>query len=101
MWSGDCSEVANWAETFIIVAVIASWPRREGVTEHGQPARGFGGGGLVLQDIPVLSEQAILDADDVDGDPVGRQPGIGEPTVQHHVVAVGDGQRVLVAHLRW
>jgi hypothetical protein len=72
----------------LIVAGTASGPCREAVAEHGQPALGLLGGGLVLQDIPVFGEQAVLHAHDVHGDPVGRQPGVGEPAVQHHVVAL-------------
>jgi hypothetical protein len=52
------------------------------VAEHRQPADGLGRGRLVLKHVPVLSELAVLDADDVGGDP-GRGPAMaGEPAMR-------------------
>src|SRR3981081_2258384 len=53
----------------------------------------------VLDDVPVLSEQTIFDPYDVCHNPVRGVPDIPESTVQHHVIAVGGDQRVLVAHV--
>jgi hypothetical protein len=72
---------------------------REGVAEHGQPAFGLLGGGLVLDDIPVFGQQTAFHVDDVRSDHVDRQPGAGESAVGDHVVAVGDYHRVLVAQV--
>ena len=41
---------------------------------------------FVLNDIPVLDENAILQADDVRCDPIHRQSDIGEPAVNDDVV---------------
>jgi hypothetical protein len=65
----------------------------------GQPALRLIGGGFVLDDIPVLSEQSIFDPYDVRHNPVRGLPDIPESTVQHHVIAAGGDQRVLVAHV--
>ena len=69
----------------------------EAVAEHRQPADGLGLGRLVLQDVPVLGELAVLDADDVGGDPGRGAPIAGEPAMRDHVVALGHDELVLVA----
>jgi hypothetical protein len=83
------------------------WPRRaiersagEAVAEHRQPAQGFGLCRFVLEDVPVLGELAVFEADDVDGDPGGRAPDARETAVGDDVVAFGDDQLVLVAQRR-
>src|SRR6202011_3864181 len=55
-------------------ASTVSCPCWEGLAEHGQPTHGFLGGGLVLQDIPMLGEQTVFEPDDV-----GRYPIRGLP----------------------
>jgi hypothetical protein len=44
----------------------------EAVAEHRQPAGRLGLGRLVLKHVPVLDELAVLESDDVGGDPGGR-----------------------------
>ena len=65
----------------------------------GNPLTDSSACGLVLQDIPVLGEQTVFEPDDVGRYPVGGLPDVGESAVQHHIVAVGDDQPVLVAHV--
>jgi hypothetical protein len=50
---------------------------------------------FVLHDVPVLREAPAVDAEDVDDDP-GRPPTSAEASVNHRVVALGDGQRTFV-----
>ena len=45
----------------------------------------------------MLCELAVLDADDVGRNPGDGPSAAGEPAVEHHVVALGDGELVLVA----
>src|SRR5246127_2970816 len=71
----------------------------EGVAEHGQPALGLFGGGFVLDDIPVISEHTVFNPYDVCHYPVGGLADVPESTVQHHVIAIGGDQRVLVVHV--
>src|SRR5690242_1474496 len=61
---------------------ISSSARREGVAEHGQPAKGLGLGGLVLQHIPVFDQQAPVQAHDVGRYPVGQVSATRESAVQ-------------------
>jgi hypothetical protein len=46
----------------------------EAVAEHRKPAHGFGLRRFVLEDVPVLGELAVFEADDIGGDPGGRRP---------------------------
>ena len=50
----------------------ASSSSGETIAEHRQAALGLGASGFVLEDVPVLGEPSVLDADDVGGDPCGR-----------------------------
>jgi hypothetical protein len=54
-----------------------------------------------LQHVPVFGQHAVLDPDDVGGDPVGLIAAAGESAVQDHVVTVGDDELVFVAQLGW
>jgi hypothetical protein len=41
----------------------------EAIAKHRQAALGFGFGRLVLQDVPVFGKAAVLDPDNIRGDP--------------------------------
>src|SRR5271163_2611201 len=62
----------------------------EAIAEHRQAADGLGLRRLVLDDVPVFGELAVLEADDIGGDPRRREAVAGEPAVCDHPVAVGD-----------
>jgi hypothetical protein len=42
------------------------------ITRHRQAARRFGFGHFILQNIPAFSEAAVLDPDNIRGDPGNR-----------------------------
>src|SRR5580700_7274990 len=67
------------------------------VSEHGQAADGGFLCRLVLNDVPVFSQLGVLEAHDVHNDPVHRPAHAAKPAVEQHVVAIGDGEPVLVA----
>jgi hypothetical protein len=58
------------------------------VGEHRQAAHRVGLADLVLNDVPVLSQKAILDPEDIGDDPVSGLTVAGEATVEDDVVAV-------------
>ena len=60
---------------------------RKRVAEHRAPALGLLFGGLVLNDVPVLDKNSVLQANDVRCDPVHRKANIGEPAMKDDVVA--------------
>jgi hypothetical protein len=64
--------------------------RGKTVAEHRQPANGLGLGRLILEDVPVLGELAILDADNVGRDPCGGTAGTGEAPTRDHKIALSD-----------
>ena len=74
---GDKADIARTLCP-LILRLPASCPLQksvgEPVAEHRQPADGLGLGRLVLKHVPMLSEFAILDADDVSGDQAARRP---------------------------
>ena len=47
----------------------------------------------------MLGQLAVLEAHDIDHDPVRRQAYVAEPAVEKHVFAIGDGKPVLVAEI--
>ncbi len=49
----------------------------------------------------MFGQHAVLDPDDVGGDPVGLIATAGESTVQDDVVTVGDDELVFVTQLGW
>src|SRR5256885_12960708 len=59
---------------------------RKCVAEHRVSAFGLLLSRLVLNDIPVLDQHAILDANDVCRDPVHRRAKAGESTVNYHEI---------------
>ena len=73
-----------------------SLDRRSGVkriSEHGQTALGLFLSRLVLNNVPVLGEQAILHPNDVGDDPGNGETTTGEATVHQDPVAVNDDGR--------
>ena len=69
---------------------------RKLVSEHGKAAAGCFFFHLVLDDVPVLGQFAILKAHDIRHDPVHRQTDTAKPAVKQHVVAIGDHHPILV-----
>src|SRR5580698_14062 len=74
---------------------------REAIAKHGKAADGFFPSGFVLQYIPVLSQKAVLESDNV-----GRNPGRGpshprEPAMRDHVVAFCDDELVFITQGIW
>src|SRR5260370_30471705 len=65
-------------------ASTVSYPCWEGLAEHGQPTHGVLGGGLVLQDIPMLGEQTVFEPDDVGRYPIGGFPDAGDSALHNH-----------------
>src|SRR5262245_48899569 len=57
-------------------------------------------GRLVLDDVPVLDESSVLDAEDVRRDPVRRRPEPREPAVDDDEVTVGRDHPRLVLERR-
>src|ERR1700749_5143236 len=49
----------------------------------------------------MLSEQAILDAQNINHDPIHRPPDPGDPAVEHDIIAIGPDQRIFVLQLLW
>src|ERR1700733_570732 len=60
----------------------------EAIAEHRQSANRFSLGRFVLKDVPVLGELAVLDADDVSGN-----PGRGAAVAREATVGVRSRQR--------
>src|ERR1700733_9517854 len=69
----------------------------EAIAEHRQSANRFSLGRFVLKDVPVLGELAVLDADDVSGNPGCGAAVAGEATMGDDEIAVGQDQLVFVA----
>src|SRR6185295_2207548 len=67
-------------------------------SEHRVSALGLLLRRFVLDDVPVLGKAAAFEAYDVDDDPCRGLADAGEPPMEQHVVAVGNGERILVAH---
>src|SRR2546430_12099440 len=68
----------------------------EVIAKHRQAALRFGFGRLILQNIPVLGEAAVLDPDNVRGDP-GNRPAIScETSMDNDVVVLRDDELMFV-----
>ena len=91
-----CAPVTARAHT----VAAASWSGWKALAEHRQARHGFGLRRLVLEDVPVLGELAVLDADDVSGDPRRQAAVAGEATVSDDEIALGYDQLVFVAQRR-
>src|SRR6516225_7443725 len=70
---------------------------REVVAEHWKTAQRLLPRGLVLNDVPVLREDAVLDAHDVGDDPRCRQAVTGKPPVENDEITSRRRNVVLVA----
>src|SRR6266436_5804728 len=66
------------------------------IAEHGQPAPRLLAGGLILDHVPVLRQQSVLDANNVEHDPFRGQAKATKPAMQHHHVALRHDQTVLI-----
>jgi hypothetical protein len=60
------------------------------VAEHGIPAFGLLFAGLVLDDIPMLHKDAVLQAENVGRDPVHPRAESGKPAMHDHEIPVGN-----------
>src|SRR5713101_4751407 len=78
------------------------FPRLGGklVAEHGQPAHRRGPCRLVLEHIPVLRQESVLDPQDVARDPVRGSAVAGESPVRDDIVPFGHDQVRLVPKRR-
>src|SRR3989454_6378783 len=71
------------------------------VAEHRISAFGLLTCRLVLNDIPVLDQHAIFDANDVCRDPVHRRAKAGESTVNYHQITFShDYSRLILQRVR-
>ena len=68
--------------------------------EHRQTALRLGFGRFVLQNIPVLREHVIGDADDIGSDPIPRPSGVGKAAMDNYVIAFGNDRARLVLERR-
>src|SRR6516225_8053281 len=67
------------------------------IAEHGQTAKGFRAGRLVLEDVPVLGELAVLETHDVGGDPGLRTTVSRKAAMGYDVVALGEDHVIFVS----
>src|ERR1700675_900877 len=67
------------------------------LAEHRQSADRLGPGRLVLQNVPMFGELAVLETDDIGGNPGGWTAIAGKASVRNDIVALGHDQLVLVA----
>src|SRR5882762_9283167 len=56
---------------------------------------------LVLNNIPVLDQNSVLDANDVRRDPVRRRAKAGETTVNYHEITLGHDYSRLILQRGW
>src|SRR6202051_4146560 len=75
---------------------VAGRSDRKTITEHRQPADRLRFSRLVLQDIPMFSELAVLKTHDIGSDPGCRTALAGEASVRNDIVAFGHDKLVLV-----
>jgi hypothetical protein len=57
--------------------------------------------GLILNDVPLLDENSVLQANDVRCDPVNRKANIGEPAMKDDVVAFCKNRSGFILERRW
>src|SRR5438270_1932076 len=68
----------------------------ETVAKHRQAALRFGFGRLVLQNVPVFGKAAVLDPDNIRGDPRDRRSVSRETSVDNDIVALRDDELLFV-----
>src|SRR5437868_6105305 len=88
----SCPEYARWA--------ACSPVHRKRVAEHRPAALGLLLSRLVLDDVPMLDEDSVLDPEDVRRDPVHGRPEPGEATMHYDEVAISHDQPGLVFQRR-
>src|SRR5580658_6179530 len=76
-------------------------PSGKFVAEHGQTTLGRFLGGFVLDHIPMLDQNAIVDANDVRRNPVNRLTEARESPVHDHVVSLSHDRSRLVPQRGW
>src|SRR6266850_6234740 len=68
----------------------------EVIAKHWQAALRFGFCYFVLQDVPVFGQAAVLDPDNIRGDPRNRRAVSRETSVDNDIVALRDDELVFV-----
>lgn len=66
---GGACQIEAPARLFFNSLTTSSRSGRETIAEHRKTTKGFRLGRLVLNNVPVLGELAVIDAHDIDGDP--------------------------------
>jgi len=77
----------------MVQVLVPGWDETsfgEVIAKHRQSADGLVLGRLVLENIPMLGELAVLDANNVGRDPSRGPAMAGEPPVGDHIVALGE-----------
>src|SRR5258705_229809 len=69
---------------------------RKCVAKHRVSAFGLLLSRLVLNDIPVLDQNPVLDAQDIRRNPIHRNPKAGESPVDDHEIAIGHNHPWLI-----
>src|SRR6516164_4253705 len=83
-----CMVISPVQKGLLFIQRSGSVVPRERVAEHRPAALGLLPGRLILDDIPVLDEESVLDAEDVRRDPVRRRPEPREATVDDDKLAL-------------
>src|SRR6476620_8657853 len=85
------------AVSCVYLCITASFVSlRKCVTEHWQATPRLFVGGLVLNDVPMLDHDAVIDAKNVRRDPVRRLPETRESPMQDHELTFRDDHSRLV-----
>src|ERR1700680_2778530 len=66
------------------------------VAEHWSTALRLFSCGLVLNHVPVLDEQSVLETNDIGGDPVHRRAKARETAMDHYEISPGDDDACLI-----
>jgi hypothetical protein len=70
---------------------------REGIAEHGETADRLGTRGLVLENVPVFLQKAILKANDIGSNPGAVATMAAKTSKGNYIVTVSYDQLILVA----
>jgi hypothetical protein len=68
----------------------------ECAAKHGKAADRFSFGGIVLQNVPMLSKNTVFEPDDVGGDPGCGPSHSSEAAMRYDVIAFCDDELVLI-----
>src|ERR1700682_4627057 len=74
---------------------------RKFVAEHGQAALCLFLRGLVLNHVPVLDEQPVLETNNIGGDPVHRRAKARETAMDNHEISPGEDDACLILQRGW